>query len=243
MGTNSRLGLIGTLAASMIWGLQAHAADVDAAIVFAVDFSSSIDPDTADLQREGHAAAITSPEIIAAIARNHFGCISILYFEWSSSGRMRKVLPWTSVCGLEDAEAAALVIRKKGDRGYGRRGRGETSISYAIDVGSLLLDQFSGTAARRIIDISANGENNDGPPVQQSRLKAIAKGYTVNAISLPSTDGSSHSLASYFTENVIGGPLAFVITPTGASDYAVALRRKLVIEISLNVNAPGQSDN
>jgi hypothetical protein len=244
MGTNSRLGLIGTLAASMMWGLQAHAADVDAAIVFAVDFSSSVDPDTADLQREGHAAAITSPEIIAAIARNHVGCISIVYFEWSSSGRMRKVLPWTSVCGLEDAEAAASVIRKKGDTGRGRRGRrGGTSISYAIDVGSLLLDKFPGTATRKIIDISANGENNGGPPVHQSRLKAIAKGYTVNAISLPSTDGSSHNLASYFTENVIGGPLAFVITPTGASDYAVALRRKLVIEISLNVNAPGQSDN
>ena len=137
-------------AASMIWGLQAHAADVDAAIVFAVDFSSSVDPDTADLQREGHAAAITSPEIIAAIARNHFGCISIIYFEWSGPGHMRTVLPWTNVCGLEDAEAAALVIREKGDTGHGRRGRrGGTSISYAIDVGSLLLDQFPGTATRK----------------------------------------------------------------------------------------------
>jgi hypothetical protein len=57
MGTNPRLRLIGTLAASMLWGLQAYAADVDAAIVFAVDFSSSID--ATKLQREGHAAAIT----------------------------------------------------------------------------------------------------------------------------------------------------------------------------------------
>nr|WP_245451832.1 DUF1194 domain-containing protein [Mesorhizobium waimense] len=97
----------------MLWGLQANAADVDAAIVFAVDFSSSIDPDTAELQREGHAAAITSPEIIAAIARNHFGCISIIYFEWSGPGHMRTVLPWTNVCGLEDAEAAAEEVKGK----------------------------------------------------------------------------------------------------------------------------------
>jgi hypothetical protein len=235
---------LAVFAASTLWGLQANAADVDAAIVFAVDFSSSVDPATADLQREGHAAAITSPEIIAAVARNHFGCISILYFEWSSQGRMRKVLPWTSVCGLEDAEAAALVIRTKGDRGYGRRGRGRTSISYAIDVGSLFLDQFPGTADRKVIDISANGENNDGLPVRQSRLIAIAKGYTINAIAIPAADEDpGYKLAAYFTDSVIGGPQAFVMTPTDASDYASALRRKLVIEIGLNVGKASQREN
>ena len=58
-------------------------------------------------------------------------------------------------------------------------------------------------------------------------LKAIAKGYTINAISIPAD--SSHSLASYFTENVIGGPLAFVITPT-AQATCRGLRRKLVLK-------------
>ncbi|MEK1855250.1 MAG: DUF1194 domain-containing protein [Phyllobacterium sp.] len=41
---------------------------------------------TADLQRKGHAAALTSPEIVAAIAGNYLGCISIAYFEWASRG-------------------------------------------------------------------------------------------------------------------------------------------------------------
>ncbi|GEC35753.1 hypothetical protein N181_30645 [Sinorhizobium fredii USDA 205] len=236
MSVNSFLRLAGTLA-SVFWGLQAHAADVDAAIVFAVDFSSSIDPDNADLQRKGHAAALTSPEIVAAITGNHLGCISIAYFEWASPGRIRTVLPWTNICGLEDAKAAALVINERGDTGFSRGGRGGTSVSSAIDVASLFLDQFPGRATKKIIDISANGENNDGLPVQPSRLKAIAKGYTINAIAIPAQDENpGHQLASYFADYVIGGPEAFVMKPTGPSDYATALRRKLVTEISMNVD-------
>ena len=234
---SSYLRLAGTLAASVFWGLQAHAANVDVAIVFAVDFSSSIDPEIADLQREGHAAALTSPEIIAAITRNYVGCISVAYFEWSSPGHTRIVLPWTNICGLEDAKAAASVISKKGDTGHIRRGRSGTSVSAAIDVGCLLLDQFPGNAAKKVIDISSNGENNDGLPVQPSRLNAVAKGYTINAIAIPAKDENPEQpLASYFAQSVIGGSQAFVITPKGPSDYTMALRRKLVTEVSINVD-------
>ena len=227
----------GTLVASVFWGLQAHAANVDVAVVFAVDYSSSIDPEIADLQREGHAAALTSPEIIAAITRNYVGCIGVAYFEWSSPGHTRIVLPWTSICGLEDAKAAASVINRRGDTGNIRRGRSGTSVSAAIDVGSLLLDQFPGKAAKKVIDISSNGENNDGLPVQPSRLNALAKGYTINAIAIPTEDENpDQSLASYFAKSVIGGSQAFVITPKGPDDYAMALRRKLVTEVSMNVD-------
>ncbi|MBZ9977709.1 DUF1194 domain-containing protein [Mesorhizobium sp. BR-1-1-10] len=231
------LALVGTLGASVVWAPQAWAANVDVAVVFAVDFSSSVDPKVADLQREGHAAALTSPEIIAAIARNYVGCISVAYFEWSSPGHSRVVLPWTNICGLEDARAAASVISKKGDTGFARRGRSGTSVSSAIDVGALLLDQFPGTAAKKVIDISANGENNDGLPVQPSRLNAVAKGYTINAIAVPTQDEDpDQPLASYFAKSVIGGSQAFVITPKGPSDYVMALRRKLVTEVSMDVS-------
>jgi hypothetical protein len=70
--------LMAVLAATGFLAPPARATDVDAAIVFAVDVSASIDPDTAKLQREGHAAALRSPEIIAAIARNRIGCIGIV---------------------------------------------------------------------------------------------------------------------------------------------------------------------
>ncbi|MDL2401294.1 DUF1194 domain-containing protein [Rhizobium mayense] len=242
---NSLSKLAGALAISVFWGLPAHAANVDAAIVFAVDYSASIDPDTADLQREGHAAALTSPEIIKAISQNYYGCIGVAYFEWSGRGHIRTVLPWTTICGPEDADAAAVVIRKKGDTGY-VRSRGGTSISSAIDVGSLLLDQFPGKAMKKVIDISSNGENNDGLPVPPSRLNAIARGYTINAIVIPpERENPEQPLASYFARSVIGGPQSFVIESTGAKDYVTALRRKLITELGMNIAAPsfrGQAD-
>jgi hypothetical protein len=88
-----------------------------------------------------------------------------------------------------------------------------------------------------VIDISGNGENNDGMPVQQARARAIDKGYTINAIAVPSKEfqNPDRPLASYFAEEVIGGDQAFVIVPKQSSDYTTALRRKLVTEISLRL--------
>jgi hypothetical protein len=237
MRTTAYLRLAATLAAWLSWGPLAHAANVDVAIVFAVDFSSSIDPQTADLQRKGHAAALTSPEVTMAIAGNYLGCIAIIYFEWSSPGRSRVVLPWTKICNPADAEAAARAISEKGFSGFSRRARAGTSVSSAIDLGAYFLDNFPGKADRKVIDISANGTNNDGFPVQPSRLNAVAKGYTINAIAIPNQEEAQ--LASYFAANVIGGPRAFVISPTGPDDYAIALRRKLVTEISMNIDPEG----
>lgn len=232
----------GAIAAALSFGFHAHADgadeaqafDVDVAIVFAVDISSSIDPDIADLQRNGHVTALTSPELIDAISSNPRGCIGVTYFEWASPAQIRSILPWTRICGPEDAEAAARVIAEKGDTGFIRRGRGGTSISSAIDIGSLFLEQFPGTADRKVIDISANGENNDGLPVMESRRKAVAKGYTINAIAVPNGNDASNGvlLASYFSDNVIGGFSAFVMVPRAAGDYTAALSRKLAREIA-----------
>lgn len=243
--------LAGTIAVALISGLQARASgidrapnfDVDVAIVFAVDSSSSIDRGTADLQRNGHVVALTSPEFIKALSSNHRGCIGITYFEWASPQQIRTVLPWTRICGREDAEAAARVISTKGATGFSRGVRGGTSISSAIGVASLLLDRFPGNADRKVIDISGNGENNDGLPVSQARKKAIDKGHTINAIAIPSEEESAlgRPLASYFAEDVIGGFQAFVMVPRSASDYTTALRRKLVTEIAANIE-PNPTD-
>ena len=105
----------------------------------------------------------------------------------------------------------------------------------------MLLDSYVGSAASKVIDISANGTNNDGLPVEVSRLRAIAKGCTINAIALPElVRGIPHDLTQYFADNVIGGPNAFVTPLTTSNDYTVALRWKLVKEISLSTKLSGK---
>ncbi|WP_269931956.1 DUF1194 domain-containing protein [Aminobacter sp. HY435] len=221
------------LAALVCCPSQARADEVDTAIVFAVDVSGSVDPATAYLQREGHAAALSSQAVLSAIARTLTGCIAVTYVEWSSYGQMRTVVPWTNICGAEDANIVASAIRNEGDKGLGCESMCRTSISFAIDLSIRLLNTYNGNPANKIIDISANGTNNDGLPVADSRSRAIKAGFTINAIAVPeSMPGVRIDLAQYFADNVIGGPNSFVMPLSTTSLYASALRLKIVREIS-----------
>lgn len=169
----------------------------------------------------------------AAIRTGFIGCIAITYVEWSSVGRLQTVLPWTRVCGRDDAMAAARLIAEHGDTGRGQTLRGRTSLSYAISVGSLMLDNFPGKAVSKIIDISGNGTNNDGISVARARSRALGRGHVINAIALSRKGaGISDDLRGYFRDNVIGGAGSFVMTADAPADYARALRRKLILEIS-----------
>ena len=221
----------------MAMPLAANATGVDAAIVFAVDVSASIDPVTAKLQREGHVAALSEPNVIAAISAGLYGCIAITYIEWASAGEAKTVLPWSRICNREDAIVAAETIHAKGSAGDDCYDYCATSISDAIDTSRVLLDNYQGSALSKIIDISANGINNDGPPIDQSRQQAINSGYTINAIVIPRIEGgATYHLLGYFSDYVIGGPRSFAIEPKTERDYASALQRKLVSETSRAVD-------
>ena len=222
------------LLAGQIWpAAAADPPEVDAAIVFAVDSSTSIDPVRADRQRLGHAEALRSREVVAAIKQGRAGCIAVTYFEWASVGSLRTVLPWRLVCNEAQANAAAETIEQYGDTGRGRSRGGRTSISFAIDAASLSLRAWESKAAKTVIDVSVNGTNNDGLPVEVSRRQALAEGHVINAIALDrSEEGVTHDLPGYLHAAVIGGPGAFVAVSKDPADYVRALRRKLVIEIS-----------
>lgn len=206
---------------------------VDTAVVFAVDRSSSIGPGTAQLQLNGHVEALRSAEVAKAIAGGPIGCVAISYVEWSSAGKLAVVLPWTRLCGAEDASNAARLILERGNDGIERRGGGRTSLSFAIDAGRLLLGRYPGHAGRKVIDVSTNGTNNDGLPLTDSRARAFEIGYIVNGIAVSRGEpGITDDLPGYLENNVITGAGAFVIAPSKPEDYAMALRRKLVLEIS-----------
>jgi len=225
--------LICLLSMQTLPAAAADLAEVDAAIVFAVDGSTSVDPERANRQRLGHAEALRSHEVISAITGGGAGCIAITYFEWASVGSLRTILPWRLVCNEAQARAAAQTIEDHGDTGYGRSRGGRTSISFAIDAASLSLRAWSGKATRTVIDISVNGTNNDGLPVEISRRQALAEGHVINAIALDrAEEGVTDDLAGYLQEAVIGGPGAFVSVSNDPAGYAQALRRKLAVEIS-----------
>jgi hypothetical protein len=197
---------------------------VDVAIVFAVDSSGSISNERQAAQIEGHATAITSPEFLAAVANLPTGRMALAYVAWSNRDRQQYLVPWIVIDGPLPAERWAATLR-----GAMRPNAGFTSISGAIDFCAHALLHVAPKAERRVIDIVADGRNNDGRPVMAARDDAVAAGITING--LPVLDLEPH-LDEYFAAEVVGGPAAFVLPAHDSPGLIRAIRRKLLSEIA-----------
>jgi hypothetical protein len=116
-----------------------------------------------------------------------------------------------------------------------------TSISAAIDFAMTQLEAAPYEARRRVIDISGDGDNNSGRDVTAARNGAIAKGVTINGLVIltetQTSFNSNHTnppggLASYYRNNVIGGPGAFVMVAENFDSFGDVLVKKLIAEIA-----------
>jgi hypothetical protein len=201
---------------------------VDVALVIAVDVSRSMDPEEFSLQRAGYVAAIRHPDFVAAVEAGLNGRIAIAYFEWAGTVRMESLVEWTVIDGAASAESLASEIAARPFGGF----RG-TSISGAVTFAQGLIDESGFRAYRRVIDISGDGPNNIGVPVETARDAAVAGGIVINGLPIlirPSP--SVPHLDRYYAECVIGGPGSFVLPIHAADQFATAIRRKLILEVS-----------
>ena len=211
-----------------VLGAQAQAQEVDVALVLAVDVSGSIDYEEAELQRKGIVDAIMSKEVIQAIQSGSLGRIgvSVVYFSSADYGVMSVPVNWMVV--QDQASATNFVKALVAARRPSARG---TSISDALALSLRMLETGPFHSVKQVIDVSGDGQNNAGRPVQEIRDEILAKGITING--LPIIDYSTpQDLDKYFEGCVIGGPASFVIPAKGFIDFARAMRRKLVLEIS-----------
>jgi hypothetical protein len=144
--------------------------------------------------------------------------------EWSSRDRQDVAIPWTAV---EDAATARRFAERL--MRAPRPIPGYTSISGAIDFSAGLLAAAPFVAARRVIDISGNGVNNDGRPAVEARDAAVPAGVTVNG--LPLLD-LAKDLDAYYATNVIGGPRAFMVVARDLESFSEAVLKKLTVEVA-----------
>jgi hypothetical protein len=90
---------------------------------------------------------------------------------------------------------------------------------------------------KRVIDVSGDGPNNQGPPVDLTRDQVAAQGITVNGLPLMTNGGITSAydvddLDRYYADCVIAGPGAFVVPVNEWSQFPEAIRRKLVLELA-----------
>ncbi|HEX2216447.1 MAG TPA: DUF1194 domain-containing protein [Xanthobacteraceae bacterium] len=205
---------------------------VDVELVLAVDISYSMDLDELALQREGYMQALTSPEFLHALKGGMHGRVALTYVEWAGITEQRVIMPWRL---LDSEDSAAAVAAEIGRAPHRRAFR--TSISGALQFSLPLFERNGYNGIRKVIDVSGDGTNNQGPLVTDTRDDVIAKGITINGLPLmlkrvnPATMDIPN-LDIYYEDCVIGGPGAFVVPVRAREKFIEAIRTKLVLEIA-----------
>lgn len=232
------LVLLVLIAIAPIAGASEWLDEVDVELFLAVDVSRSMAPSELEIQRRGYASALRAPEVVRAITGGLIGTVAITYVEWAGLGGQRVVIPWTRISSKEEADRFATLI----ESGY-RPSLWRTSISSALDFARQSIETNDAHGLRRVIDISGDGPNNQGGIVTFARDRAVESGITINGLPLMTRVGTFSrvhldDLDAYYVHCVIGGPGAFTIPVLDWAQFAEAVKKKLVLEISGRTRAP-----
>lgn len=215
-------------------GVDSSAAErVDLELVLLADASRSIDNAEISFQRRNYAAAITHPEVLAAIASGYRQKIAVTYVEWGDVNSQEVVVPWTIVDGRRSASAFAQALIDRP-----RLGSGMNAIGNALAVAHALISGNDIIGTKKIIDFSGDSANSfGGIPIAEARARALADDIVINGLAILCPDCSSgrpvfYDLEAAFARLIIGGRGSFVVTADGPERFAQAVRRKLLIEIA-----------
>ncbi len=204
--------------------IQAEDYEVDLALVLAVDCSFSVDFTEFGLQMEGLGQAFRESEVKRAISLGNLQRIAVSVVQWSDESNQMVVLPWTIIGSDEDSELVGETLARMPRR----LAEGGTSISSALLYSSVLLNSAP-RSPRRVIDMSSDGRNNVGVPVQAVRDRIVAQGITINGLTILN---EWPTLDVYFQNQVVGGEGHFVIPANDYAAYGQAILRKLLKEIT-----------
>lgn len=221
-----RLGTVVVFGVGLLIGAgQARADAVALELVLALDSSSSVSRSEFDLQARGLAQAFRHADVTRALQAAGVNGVAVAVVQWSSPGRQRVALPWTRLHNPESAaafaEKLAVIPRYVASGG--------TAIGQAMMFARDLLEKNDFSGARKVIDISGDGRANMGRTPRSARQITNAAGITVNGLAIVNEEPR---VDRYYAENVIGGDGAFLMTAQDYGDFARAIRRKLVREIT-----------
>ena len=230
-------------------------------LVFAVDTSMSIDGFEFGLLMKGIANAFRTPEVVDLIGQQDG--VAVTLFQWSSEVNEQYMIPWHL---LKDP-ASVLAFAAKVEQAERDPDRVFTGIGEALDFGVRLIAENAFEGRQLKIDVSGDGRNNIGVHLAIPRQAANALGIVINGLPIltriveysartpsppgPMSMGRYHAhtnvdffeMETYYRENVIQGPGAFIEIANDYDDFARAFLRKLLRELNPLVSqenaAPG----
>lgn len=190
------------------------------ALVLAMDVSNSVDPGEYRLQIDGLAAALLDPEIAEILVRDQ---VALSVIQWSGVDAQEVSLDWTRMLSPSHVQLFAESVQRL-PRAF------VMSNTAPAEALRAALGHFDAVpdCLRRIVDMSGDGTPNAGSEVQRLRRAAERAGVTVNGLAI---EGLGVAITNFYRRNVITGD-GFVETARGHRDYARAIRRKILREIT-----------
>jgi len=196
---------------------------VDAAIVFLVDMSESMDADERRILRQSHGDAVASETVLAAIEEGAFRRVALAYAEFGNEPVVR--VSWSIVDGRESAERFRdqILAAPMANLGF-------TGIGGGLEVARVLLAFCPCRPTKQVVDVAADGKNNTMPSLYLARRALLDMGAAINGLPIEIRPWDE-DITAYFAENVIGGPTAFNVPVTAIDELPERLRQKIVLDL------------
>lgn len=211
-----------TLAVTTAFATFSVAKACDVALALTIDVSGSVDPREYRVQMDGLAQALNDGDVRNALLTAD---AQITVMQWSGANRQKVIAPWSSTRTHADIDNLVTTLRSA-PRAYRHF---STAIGDAVMAATVQHLQIAGRCKRAVIDVSGDGRSNEGVSLADMRAQLAGTGITVNALAI---EKDNSDLSTYFRQEVITGPGAFVVTAVDFRDYARAIRRKLLREIA-----------
>ncbi len=192
------------------------------ALLLAMDVSNSVDAGEYRLQTEGLAAALEDPEIAEILMRDR---VRLSVLQWSGIGDQHLAIDWNTIYSQAHVDALAAQVRGM-PRAFVLS---DTAPAEAL-VAALGHMSRVQDCDRRIIDLSGDGTPNaaGGAEVRHIARRAERAGVTINGLAIESL---GIAISNFYARQVITRD-GFVETARGYRDFARAIRRKMLREIS-----------
>lgn len=206
------------------------------ALALGLDVSGSVDVEEYRLQLDGVAAALADPEVQAAFFAMEDLPVRLMVYEWSGLWDQTIIVPWTNITGAE--QLAIVAQRLQQDRKRLAKD-GSTAIAAAMRFGAAELMAQS-ECWQKTLDISGDGPANFGEHPKSVTSEEIGF-ITINAlVVLPLGRANTtknltnvKTLETYFRSFVLRGQGAFIEPASDYTDFARAMRQKLIKELQL----------
>lgn len=208
--------------AFVLSALPASACGVE--LVLAIDVSRSVIEHEYELQVGGLANAFRSPDVIDAIGWVPGGVMATVS-QWSGPKDQEQSIGWRHL----ESEAAIASFAAEIDMMDRAFFSAFTAVGDALSHADQLSTSNPRPCTRRIIDISGDGASNKGSEPRPIADALAASGVTINAVVIK---GANPDPEQYFKTHVVRGHGAFIEVATSFEDYARAIERKLLRELS-----------